>query len=83
MDFKHLFSFIGGLATGAIIALLLAPDKGSETRRKISEKLKEKGIDLSSEELDNFIETLKEKIGCKNEKTTSSEENTDEVSSEQ
>lgn len=66
MDYRHLFSFLGGLAAGAIIALLLAPDKGSETRRKISEKLKEKGINLTGEELEEFINMLKDKIGIEN-----------------
>lgn len=65
MDNSKFFSFLGGLAAGAIIALLLAPDKGSETRRKISEKLEAKGIKFSSEELDEFIEMLKSKFDKK------------------
>ncbi len=73
MDYRHLFSFLGGLAAGAIIALLLAPDKGSETRRKISEKLKEKGINLTGEELDEFINMLKDKIGVGKPETVTAE----------
>lgn len=73
MDNGNFFSFLGGLAAGAIIALLLAPDKGSETRRKISEKLEAKGIKLSSEELDEFIEMLKEKFNKKTAETAETE----------
>ena len=73
MDYRHLFSFLGGLAAGAIIALLLAPDKGSETRRKIAEKLKEKGINLTGEELDEFIDMLKDKVGLKGKESATEE----------
>lgn len=33
---KVLLGFLGGLAVGAIAGILLAPDKGSETRKKLS-----------------------------------------------
>ncbi|MCU0380454.1 MAG: YtxH domain-containing protein [Chitinophagaceae bacterium] len=33
---KVLLGFLGGLAVGAIAGILLAPDKGSETRKRIS-----------------------------------------------
>ena len=34
------FSFLGGAAIGAVVALLLAPDSGKNTRHKISDKIK-------------------------------------------
>ena len=34
---KVLLGFLGGLAIGAIAGILLAPEKGSETRKKISD----------------------------------------------
>ncbi len=35
-----LFSFLGGAAIGAVVALLLAPDSGQNTRHKIVDKIK-------------------------------------------
>jgi len=65
MKTSHLFAFLGGAAIGAVIALLLAPDSGKATRAKIDAKLKEKGIHLSSEKLDQFINELKERLNLK------------------
>jgi gas vesicle protein len=50
-----------GAAVGAIGGILLAPDKGSETRRKISSKTGELKDELS-DKLDNLKESIEEKI---------------------
>jgi gas vesicle protein len=42
-----------GFATGLLVGMLFAPDKGSETRRKISEK----GNDLKTK-FNDFIDSL-------------------------
>ena len=65
MKASHLITFLGGAILGAIIALLLAPESGDETREKIKAKLEEKGIKLSKEQLDEFINSLKEKFNLK------------------
>lgn len=67
MSHSHFFAFFTGALIGAIIALLLAPDKGSETRKKIDDLLKEKGINLSSDKLDEFIQKMKEHFNINNE----------------
>ncbi len=48
---KVLLGVLAGVAAGAIIGILFAPDKGCETRRKIAKS----GKDLT----DNLNETLK------------------------
>lgn len=60
MKASHICAFIGGATVGAILALLLAPDSGRNTRTKIDQKLRERGIVLDSERLDEFIEKMKE-----------------------
>jgi len=52
-----LLGFVSGLAAGAVLGLLLAPAKGSETRQKISTK----GTDLAESlkaKFDEFIDDL-------------------------
>ena len=61
MKASTFFTFLGGAALGAMIALLVAPEKGSDTRKKLRHKLKEHGIDLSKEELNELINRLKRK----------------------
>jgi gas vesicle protein len=46
-----------GLAIGVAVGLLIAPDKGSETRRKITEK----GRDLK-DKFNEFVDSLGDKI---------------------
>lgn len=81
MKVSQLITFLGGAFLGAVIALLLAPESGDDTREKIKSKLEEKGIKLSKEQLDEFIDSLKEKFNIKsnqeviiNEEPTVSEE---------
>ena len=63
MKASHVLTFLGGAFLGIIAALLLAPEKGEITRRKIKDKLEEKGIRLSPEELDEFINKMKKQLG--------------------
>ncbi|MCK9158950.1 MAG: YtxH domain-containing protein [Bacteroidaceae bacterium] len=54
--------FLGGAAIGAIVGLLFAPEKGEDTRNKIAELLKQKGIKLNSEDMKKLIDEIKAKI---------------------
>lgn len=77
MKVSHLFTFLTGALLGVIIALLLAPGSGAETRKKINDLLKEKGINLSKEQLDEFIEEIKKKFHIQSEADAASEVKTD------
>lgn len=47
-------AFLAGAAAGAIAGVLLAPDKGTETRKKISGKAKELGEAITGKAHDGF-----------------------------
>ena len=54
---KILLGFIAGAAIGGALGILLAPDKGSETRRRISERGSEIGDSIA-----DFGESVKDKF---------------------
>ncbi len=56
---KVLLGFLAGAATGALAGILLAPDKGSETRKKISKKTADLGDSLKGS-FNDFIDGVKE-----------------------
>lgn len=62
MKLSHLFAFVGGAVAGAAIGLLLAPDSGANTREKIADMLKEKGIWLDKEALSDFVDKVLAKL---------------------
>jgi len=57
---KVLLTFLAGIAAGALLGVLFAPDKGSETRKKISGKGKDYADDLT-EKFNEFLAGVKEK----------------------
>lgn len=59
---NYLLAFIGGAAVGAAAGILLAPEKGSDTREKIMEALRKRGIRLNKKEMDNLVDEIAEEL---------------------
>lgn len=53
---------VGGALVGAAAAVLLAPEKGSETRRKIREFVKDKCPFAKEKEAERIVEQIEEVI---------------------
>ena len=58
----YLGSFFGGALAGAVLGLLLAPEKGEETRVKITEAvddfMKKHNIKLSRKEVKDLVDDI-------------------------
>lgn len=62
MKASNVLAFLGGVAAGVLVGILFAPDKGTETRQKILDLMEEKGLVLSKEQVEQFIEKVKAKL---------------------
>ena len=60
----YIGAFIGGALVGAAVGVLAAPDKGKETRAKISgtvnDFLRKHNIKLSRKEVKDFVDDIEE-----------------------
>lgn len=57
---KTIIGILGGVAVGAALGILFAPDKGSKTRKKIADRSNKAKEDLK-DNFDHFLDTISEK----------------------
>jgi gas vesicle protein len=58
---KILLGVLAGVAAGALLGILFAPDKGSVTRKKVSKKADDY-TDALTEKFNEFLDNISEKV---------------------
>ncbi|MBR2477899.1 MAG: YtxH domain-containing protein [Bacteroidales bacterium] len=64
MKCNGIIAFIGGALAGAVAAILLAPDSGENTRRKIKERAQQEYDNLKKKVADAKCECGSPDCGC-------------------
>lgn len=57
-----LLAFLTGAAVGAAAGVLFAPEKGDDTRARIADIIRKRGIKLSGKELENLVDDIAEEL---------------------
>lgn len=59
---NYLLAFVGGVAIGSAVGILLAPEKGKDTRERIAEALRKRGIRLNRKDMDALVSDISEEL---------------------
>ena len=59
---NYLVAFLSGAVIGTCAGLLLAPEKGSDTRERIAEALRKRGIRLNRKDMDALVSDISEEL---------------------
>ena len=57
-----LAAFLGGAAVGAACVILFAPEKGSDTRERIIDALRKRGIKLDRKEMEELVDDIADEL---------------------
>lgn len=57
-----LAAFLGGAAVGAACGILFAPEKGSDTRERIIDVLRKRGIKLDRKEMEELVDDIADEL---------------------
>ncbi len=60
--FSIFAAFLGGAAVGAACGILFAPERGVDTRAKIAEAIRKRGIKLNSSELSGLVDDITDEL---------------------
>lgn len=57
-----LAAFLGGVAVGAACGVLFAPEKGTDTRNRIAEAIRKRGIKLNSKDMESLVDDIADEL---------------------
>lgn len=59
---NYFLAFLSGVAIGSAAGILLAPEKGTDTRERIAEALRKRGIRLNRKEMNALVNDISEEL---------------------